>query len=153
AAAAATIAAIRAGGHDVPHYIRCDLRDIAALRANTAEVLRRSTLTSLNPPLYGDELALTMPADELQELAQHLRDHGVEATLHPVTCAYTPYGDCEYWNGAPTGQPGWWDAWYAAYTRHILTQVDAANRANASALIIGDYRLRPSLPGEPGASP
>jgi len=127
--------------------------DIAALRANTAEVLRRSTLTSLNPPLYGDDLALTMPADELQELAQHLRDHGVEATLHPVTCAYTPYGDCEYWNGAPTGQPGWWDAWYAAYTRHILTQVDAANRANASALIIGDYRLRPSLPGEPGASP
>lgn len=37
AAAAATIAAIRAGGHDVPHYIRCDLRDIAALRASIVQ--------------------------------------------------------------------------------------------------------------------
>lgn len=37
AAAAATIAAIRAEGHAVPHYIHCDLRDIAALRAAIAQ--------------------------------------------------------------------------------------------------------------------
>ncbi len=127
--------------------------DIAALRAGTAEVLRRSALVSLNPPLYSDDPTQTMPADELALLAQQLRDRGVETTLHPITCAYTPYGNCEYWNGAPTAQPGWWDAWYATYTRHILSQVDAANRAGATALIIGDYRLRPSLPGEPEAPP
>ncbi len=37
AAAAATIAAIRAEGHAIPHYIHCDLRDIAALRAAIAQ--------------------------------------------------------------------------------------------------------------------
>lgn len=37
AAAAATIAAIRAEGHAVPHYVHCDLRDIAALRGAIAQ--------------------------------------------------------------------------------------------------------------------
>ncbi len=127
--------------------------EIAATGANTTEVLRRSTLLSLNPPVYGDDPTLTMPADELARLAQVLRDRHVETTLHSVTCAYTPYGNCEYWNGAPTTQPGWWDAWFAAYSRHVLTQVDAANHAGITSLIIGDYRLRPSLPGEPEAAP
>lgn len=127
--------------------------EIAATRANTTEVLRRGALTTLNPPLYSDDPALTLPAAELGVLAQELRDHGVETTLHPVTCAYTPYGNCEYWNGAPTAQPGWWDAWFAAYTRFILTQADAAGHAGITTLVIGDYRLRPSLPGEPEASP
>ena len=125
--------------------------EIAATRANTTEVLRRSLLVSLNPPLYGDDATVTMPAQDLVTLAQQLRDRGVETTLHPITCAYTPYGNCEYWNGAPTAQPGWWDSWFVAYSRMILTQVDAANRAGVSAIIIGDYRLRPALPGEPEA--
>ncbi len=115
-------------------------------------MLRRSALVSLNPPLFSEDPVLTMPTQDLALLAQQLRDQGVETTLHPITCAYTPYGNCEYWNGAPMGQPGWWDSWFSAYSRLILTQVDAANRVGASAIIIGDYRLRPSLPGEPEAA-
>jgi hypothetical protein len=129
------------------------IRSLEADAANALTILRRSSLVSINPPIYADDVALTMPAFELSTLASLARSAGLGVTVHPVTCAYTPYGACDYWSGAPFGDPNFWNAWFAAYERYLLTQADAANQASANVLVVGDFKLRPSFPGEPEAPP
>jgi hypothetical protein len=69
-----------------------------------------------------------------------------------VTCHYTPYGACDYWNGVHFST-GFWDSWFAAYQGYLLTQASLARNSGADQLVIGDFKLRPSLPGEPEAPP
>jgi len=114
--------------------------------------LRRGTLLRINPPLYGDDLALSASPGDIQELAHQARGYNLHFTLHPVTCHYTPYGACDYWNGAPYST-AFWDAWFAAYQSYLLTQADLATQATIDMLVVGDFKLRPSFPGEPEAPP
>jgi hypothetical protein len=129
------------------------IRSLQAAAANQLTILRRSAAVTMNPPLYADDLALTMPADELSALSGMARGAGLGVTVHPVSCAYTPYGACDYWEGAPFTDPNFWGAWFAAYERYILTQAEAANRAGANVFVMGDFKLRPAFPGEPEAPP
>jgi hypothetical protein len=122
----------------------------ASLGSTHLTLMRRSTFINVVAPTYADDLRLSVSPEDLVAVSTAARERGVQTILHPVTCEYTPYGACEYWNGAPYN-PGWWDAWFNAYARHILTQADLAARMNATALIIGDYKLRPSFAGEPEA--
>lgn len=126
------------------------LRAIQAAAANTLTLLRRGTLQTAAPPILADDLTLSMPPAELKQVAEQARGAGLAVALHPVTCAYTPYGVCDYWAGAPFG-PEYWNAWFAAYERYLLTQADLAAQANLDLLVVGDFKLRPSFPGEPEA--
>jgi hypothetical protein len=123
---------------------------VAGLGSTHLTLMRRSTLANLLVPTYADDLRLSVSPEDLVTVSTAARERGVQTVLHPVTCDYTPYGACDYWNGAPYS-PAWWDAWFNAYTRHLLTQADLATRMNAAALIIGDYKLRPAFAGEPEA--
>lgn len=128
------------------------LRAMRAAAANTLTVYRRGVLLNAAPPVLADDLALSLPPAEFTALAEQARGAGLSVVLHPVTCAYTPYGVCDYWAGAPFS-PDYWAAWFAAYERYLLTQAEVAARANADELVVGDFKLRPALPGEPEAPP
>lgn len=122
------------------------LRSVQAASATTLTIMRRSLMRGVTPPLLADDPALTMPDYEVRALAEQARAAGLAVVLHPVTCAYTPYGSCDYFSGyAPTA------LWYEAYERHMLTQASLAAAIAADTLVIGDYKLQPTLPGEPGA--
>ncbi len=127
------------------------VRGAQALAANTLTVFRRGTLRNLLPPIYADDLALSMPPAELRALAEQARLAGLNVTVHPVTCAYTPYGACEYWNGVAF-TPEFWNNWFTAYERYLLTQAAVATQAGATALVVADFKLRPAFPGEPEAA-
>jgi hypothetical protein len=121
--------------------------------ANWVTLTRRGAVQGLGQRLnYTDLPALApLPYDWLT-LAQQARNSGLRVALHPATCQYTPYGNCEYWNGLNTGG-NFWNEWFSAYERYVLSQADLAQQAGAEMLVIGDYKLRPALPGEPEAAP
>lgn len=122
------------------------LRGIQASSAASLTILRRSLMRGVSPPLLADDPALTMPEHEVRALAEQARAAGLAVVLHPVTCAYTPYGPCDYFNDYTPNA-----LWYEAYERHMLTQASLAAAIAADTLVIGDYKLQPTLPGEPGA--
>jgi len=126
------------------------IRNAQVIAANTLTIFRRVRVRNLTPPVLADDPALTMPAEEVRQLVGQINAANLRATLHPLTCDYVPYGGCEFWAGF---NPAWWNDWYAAYERHMLTQADLAQTTGVDTLVIGDYRLQPSLPGEPGAPP
>lgn len=128
------------------------VRAAQAAGANMLTIFRRSALRNASPPIFADDLALSMPPEDVRALAEQARAAGLRTTLHPVTCAYTPYGICDYWSGAPFSAD-FWNAWFAAYERHLLTQADVAAQAGVDVLVVADFKLRPAFPGEPEAPP
>lgn len=122
------------------------------LGANWVTFTRLGTAQMRYFPYYADSAQLAPTAQDWLALAQQARNAGLRVALHPVTCHYTPYGNCEYWNGLNTGGE-FWNQWFAAYERYILTQAELARQGGAELLVIGDYKLRPALPGEPEAPP
>jgi hypothetical protein len=130
-----------------PYYADA-FRGAQETAANALTVYRRGALTNVSPPVFADSLFATMPPSELRTLVEQAHTAGLSTVvLHPVTCAYTPYGPCEYW---PIN-PNQWNEWFNAYERWLLSQADVARLAGVDALVIGDYKLQPALPGEPGA--
>ncbi|MGQ0600257.1 MAG: glycoside hydrolase family 113 [Anaerolineales bacterium] len=125
------------------------IRAAQAMAANSLTLYRRGVATNFAPPVFADSLALTLPPGELKALVEQAHLAGLSnVVLHPVTCAYTPYGPCDYW---PTLNPAHWNDWFNAYEQWMLTQADVAKLAGVDVLMVGDYKLQPSLPGEPGA--
>jgi hypothetical protein len=113
----------------------------------------RGTALSMNPrPQYSLDPALSLLPYDWKTLVDQAHNTNLRVVLHPVTCHYTPYGACEYWNGL-NYNTDFWNLWFAAYQQYILTQADLATRANVDLLVIGDFKLRPALPGEPEAPP
>jgi hypothetical protein len=103
-------------------------------------------------PVFADDPALApLPAD-WSALVSTAHNAGLRVGLHPVTCHYTPYGACDYWNGVNFGG-GFWDKWFSAYERYLLSEAALARASGADQLVIGDFKLRPSFPGEPEAPP
>lgn len=128
-------------------------REIQALGGNQLTVIRRADYAfAANAPLITDSPVRTLPAAEVRALAEAARAANVRLAVHPVTCPYNPYGPCDYFASAPLG-PAYWNAWFAAYERHLLTQAEVAQAAGAEMLVIGDYKLQPALPGQPTAPP
>ena len=121
--------------------------------AGWVNVTRRAADQPMRPaPVFADDPTLApWPADWAAIVAT-AHTVGLRVSLHPVTCAYTPYGACDYWNGVNFGG-NFWDTWFAAYQRWLLTQATLAKNAAADQLVIGDFKLRPSFPGEPEAAP
>ncbi len=103
-------------------------------------------------PSYGDDLALAPVAADWTAIVSTAHNVGLRVSLHPVTCHYTPYGACDYWNGIKYSA-AFWDSWFAAYERFLLTEAALARDSGADQLVVGDYKLRPSFPGEPEAAP
>jgi hypothetical protein len=103
-------------------------------------------------PNYADDPALAALAPDWASIVSTAHNVGLRVSLHPVTCHYTPYGACDYWNGVNFGG-GFWDSWFAAYQRYLLTEATLARNSAADQLVIGDFKLRPSFPGEPEAPP
>lgn len=125
------------------------LRSAQGMAANSLTVFRRGVATNLAPTVFADSLALSLPPAELRTLTEQAHGAGLKVVLHPVTCAYTPYGPCDYWPAFD----GRWNEWFIAYERWMLTQADVAQAAGVDVLVVGDYKLQPALPGEPGAPP
>jgi hypothetical protein len=101
-------------------------------------------------PAFRDDPALApLPAD-WRNLVSTAHTVGLQVALHPVTCHYTPYGACDYWNGVNYGG-AFWNDWFAAYRAYLLSQAVLARDTGTDLLVIGDFKLRPSFPGEPEA--
>lgn len=133
--------------HALPFYPET-VRTAQTFNANFLTVFRRGLMRHTAPPLLADDLALTMPLDELRTLVEQAHAAGLRVMVHPVTCDYTPYGPCDYW---ASFNAAYWNDWFAAYERFLLTQADVAKAAGADGLVVGDYKLQPALPNEPGA--
>ncbi len=103
-------------------------------------------------PSFGDDPALAPLPVAWNEITRIAHAVGLRVSLHPVTCHYTPYGVCDYWTGAAF-DTGYWNNWFAAYERYLLSQATLARQSNTDLLVIGDFKLRPSFPGEPEAPP
>ncbi len=127
------------------------IRSAQGINVNALTVYRRGS-GQMAPPFYTDDLALSMPPADLRALAGQAHIAGLRVTLHPVTCAYTPYGTCAYWNGV-NFSPDFWNAWFPAYERYLITQAEIARQTGADTLVVADFKLRPSFPGEPEAPP
>ncbi len=129
------------------------LKSAQTLGANGLTFTPRGSLTRAAPvPQYALSPALAPLPSEWKPLVDSAHNSGLRVALHPVTCHYTPYGACEYWNGL-NYNVDFWNAWFANYQQFILTQADLAARSNVDTLVIGDFKLRPSFPGEPEAPP
>jgi hypothetical protein len=127
-------------------------RSLQAMGANWVTFTPRGSAQMSPVPLYANDLALAPHPSEWKPLVDQAHNSGLRVALHPVTCHYTPYGPCDYWNGV-SYTPEFWNAWFAAYEKYLITQAEIATRAGADLLVIGDFKLRPSFPGEPEAPP
>ncbi len=131
-----------------PYWVQTVKGLPASSGANWVTVARRGLAQQINPtPIYSEDPALAPAFADWNELVTQAHNVGLRVALHPVTCDYTPYGECDYWKSAPYSLE-FWNAWFAAYERYLLTQADIAARSNTDLLIIGDFKLRPSFPGE-----
>jgi hypothetical protein len=120
--------------------------------ASWVNFTRRGTAQMQPAPIFADDPALAPLGPDWVASVNTAHTIGLRVSLHPVTCHYTPYGACDYWNGVNLGG-GFWDGWFAAYERYLLTQAVLARSSGADQLVIGDFKLRPSFPGEPEAPP
>jgi hypothetical protein len=128
------------------------MRNVQATGANWVSLMPRAKAVHMNPPYFADDLALSAPQADWINLVGLVHSAGLNVVLHPVTCHYTPYGACEYWDGVAY-TTAFWNAWFAAYEKALLTEADFAAHAGADVLVVGDFKLRPSFPGEPEAPP
>jgi len=126
------------------------LRGVQATGANWITFTPRGSAQMTPAPLYTYDLTSAPLLTDWKPLVDQAHNLGLRFALHPVTCHHTPYGQCEYWNDAPYG-PDFWNAWFAAYEKYIVTQAELATRTGMDLLVIGDFKLRPSFPGEPEA--
>ncbi|MCC6190159.1 MAG: hypothetical protein IT318_14090 [Anaerolineales bacterium] len=101
-------------------------------------------------PAFSDDPSLAPLPPDWNAIVSVAHNVGLRVSLHPVTCHYTPYGACDYWAGANFGG-NFWNDWFTAYERYLLTQAELARQSGADQLTIGDFKLRPSFPGEPEA--
>jgi hypothetical protein len=99
---------------------------------------------------FRDDLALAPLPTEWRSLVSTAHTVGLQVALHPVTCHYTPYGACDYWDGASYAG-SFWDEWFAAFEYYTLAQATLARDTGTDMLVLGDFKLRPSFPGEPEA--
>ena len=120
--------------------------------AGWVDFTRRGAAQMQPAPLYAEDPALAPLGGDWSTIVSTAHNVGLKVALHPVTCHYTPYGACDYWNGVHFST-GFWDGWFAAYTGYLLTQAALARSSGADQLVIGDFKLRPSFPGEPEAPP
>ncbi len=126
------------------------LRGIQSAGANWVTFTPRGA-AQMNPrPAYSYDLTAAPLLADWKPLVDQAHTLGLRVALHPVTCRHTPYGQCDYWNGVPFG-PDFWNVWFAAYEKYIVTQAELAARTGMDLLVIGDFKLRPSFPGEPDA--
>jgi hypothetical protein len=126
------------------------LRSIQATGANWITFTPRGAAQMTHAPLYTYDLTSAPLLTDWKPLVDQSHTHR-PARRAAATCHHTPYGQCEYWNDAPYG-PDFWNAWFAAYEKYIVTQAELATRTGMDLLVIGDFKLRPSFPGEPEAS-
>ena len=103
-------------------------------------------------PSYADDPALAPLNADWNAIVSTAHNVGLRVSLHPVTCHYTPYGACDYWNGLKFST-AFWDSWFAAYEHYLLTEAALARASGADQFVVGDFKLRPSFPGEPEAPP
>jgi hypothetical protein len=111
---------------------------------------RRGLVERMQPPALVDDAGLAPLHQDWAQLVSTAHNVGLRVAMHPVTCAYTPYGACDYWSGASFGG-SFWNDWFAAYERYLLSQAELARQTGTDLLVIGDFKLRPALPGEPEA--
>jgi hypothetical protein len=127
-------------------------RNLQALGANWVTFTPLVSAQMAPAPAFSYDLALAPLLTDWKPLVDQAHNAGLRFALHPVTCRYLPYGPCEYWLSAAL-TPEFWNAWFAAYEKHIVTQAELAARNNMDLLVVGDFRLQPSFPGEPNAPP
>jgi len=120
--------------------------------AGWVDFTRRGAAQMQPVPIYADDPGLAPLSGEWADTVSTAHNVGLKVALHPVTCHYTPYGACDYWNGLHFST-SFWDSWFAAYERYLLTQATLARDSGADQLVIGDFKLRPAFPGEPEAPP
>jgi hypothetical protein len=126
------------------------LRGIQAAGANWVTFTPRASAQMTPSPVYAYDLASAPLLTDWKPIVDQAHTLGLRVALHPVTCHHTPYGQCDYWNGVAYS-PEFWNAWFAAYEKYIVTQAELAARAGADLLVVGGFKLRPSFPGEPEA--
>jgi hypothetical protein len=137
--------------NSVPFYSQ-GFSSLRSAGATWVSVNRRGLAVQMNPtPAYRDDPALAPLPAEWKNLVSTAHTVGLQVALHPVTCHYTPYGACDYWEGVNYGG-SFWNDWFAAYEYYILAQAVLARDSGTDLLVIGDFKLRPSFPGEPEAA-
>src|SRR5260370_22156932 len=120
--------------------------------AGWVDFTRRGAARMQRGRIFADDRALAPLGVDWLGIVSTAHNVGLKVAVRPVTCHYTPYGACDYWNGIHFST-GFWDSWFAAYQGYLLTQASLARNSGADQLVIGDFKLRPSLPGEPEAPP
>jgi len=102
------------------------------------------TITSTNPPLLEPVPGVDLLWPDLQSLISNIRNNNLQPVIFPRLSDSSDMNG--FWvNGKRDG--GWWLTIFERYQRFILQNADLAQITNASAIIIGDPGLRPSMAG------
>ncbi|PKO00680.1 MAG: hypothetical protein CVU42_02305 [Chloroflexi bacterium HGW-Chloroflexi-4] len=132
------------------------LEAIRGTGANWVIISPTWSITHVNPPLIEPIPGIDLLSPDLQALTVQLSSNQLNPVIFPVLADSTLTD--QFWlNSKRDG--GWWQTFYDRYHRFMMHNADLAASINASAFVIGDPNMNPSMSnghlinGEPSNSP
>ena len=124
------------------NYIDDGLASISSTAANWVIYSPTWSVTNINPPLFEPLPGHDLLWPELKTMSAHISTNHLQSVIFPILADETELN--EFWlNGKR--DIGWWQTFYERYQRFILQNADLAQITEASAFILGDPGMRPSM--------
>ncbi|MHB8088302.1 MAG: glycoside hydrolase family 113 [Anaerolineaceae bacterium] len=132
------------------------LEAIRGTGANWVIVSPTWSITHIDPPLLEPVAGTDLLWPDLQALTVQLSANQLNPVIFPILADSTLVD--QFWINSKR-DAGWWQTFYDRYHRFMMQNADLAASTNASALILGDPNMNPSMSngvltnGEPSNSP
>jgi len=120
------------------------LKDIQTIHANWAVLSPTWTFTSQNPPILEPVAGKDIIWQDMINQATQVKQNNLGLAIFPKV-DFGP--NSEGWWASAQKDAGWWQSWFDRYREFILNYADLAEQVKANALILGDPKVQPALPG------
>jgi len=120
------------------------LNSISSTGANWVIVTPTWSPTSVNPPLFEPLPGQDLLWPDLQVLIDSISKNNLQPVIFPMINDSDDLP--QFWTKSKR-DAGWWQSFFDRYQRFILQNADLAQQMNASAIIIGDPRMKPAMSG------
>jgi hypothetical protein len=133
-------------------YYGFALQNISDIGANWLILTPTWHFTKNNPPILEIVPGKDSLWSDLNQTISWAAQSKLNIAIYPQT--KNSQENDKWWSEA-TLDPGWWQSWFDRYRTFVLHHADLAAQRNASALIIGEPGMKPSLPNGllPNGSP
>jgi len=119
------------------------MKNIKNLSANLVIVTPTWSVTANTPPIISQTPGIDLMQTDTIAMIQDARAEGLQVAVYP---RLNFPGDVAAWWAGGTRDQDWWQTWFDRYSTFILNQATIAEKAGASAFIIGGYDILPVLP-------